>query len=193
MPTVALSEENVVMSLALEFMIIAVGAVSLYALGQRAGKGPPEAHRSLAWLVAAAVAIWVALTALAMGSFLVDEWLYSEDSQRLIPPDPETLAEPCADAAADTIMRIEASLVGDPSPSIAEAHTAAFNIGGQESRVIVTVLIGPGVSDDAAVFMIGPAGAIYAANRVAQELSTLEAVSLDLDVWDEPLGYASRC
>lgn len=56
----------------------------------------------------------------------------------------------------------------------------------------MAVLVGPGVGDDAAVFMVGPSGTIYAENGPAQAFSSFEAVSLD-DVWDEPLGYALRC
>jgi hypothetical protein len=185
--------QSFIVSLALVFAVVAVIAVALYALGQRSGKRPKEAQRSVAWLAGAAIAIWVGLAAIVLGSFLVDEWLYSENSPQLEAPDPETLTEPCADADADTITQIEAKLVGDPAPTIAEAKTAVFNISGDESRVIVAGLVGPGVPDDAAVFLVDPSGMIYSANGPAQAFSTFETVTLNLDVWDEPLGYASRC
>ncbi len=114
---------------------------------------------------------------------------------------PEFTIELCADADADTVARIEANLVGDPLPTIEAAQAAAFNIDGEQSRIVGAQLAGFGSSgppDGAtAVFIVGPSGSIFAlADGIADEFSTFEMVSpgLELDVrWGHAIGHVRGC
>lgn len=100
--------------------------------------------------------------------------------------DDAVVCEPLVD---DTAARINASLEG---VNLGDAQTAAFTVEGDQGRVIVGQLDGPGMNGQVAVFMVGASGTIYAADSFAHEFSTLEEVDLD-GVWDDPIDSVRDC